>query len=49
MDQPKFSEELKKMQYEEMLPVEKKLVAWSISLGVVLIGLLVWVSTFFEK
>jgi len=49
MADPKFAEELKKMQYEEMLPVEKKLVAWSISLGVVLIALLVWVSTFFEK
>jgi hypothetical protein len=32
-----------------MLPVEKKLVAWSIGLGLVLIGLLVWVSTFFDK
>jgi hypothetical protein len=29
--------------------VEKKLISWSLTLGVVLIGILVWVSqTFFE-
>jgi hypothetical protein len=49
MDEPKFAEELKKMEYEPLLPVENKLIAWSIGLGMVLIGLLVWVSTFFEK
>ncbi len=48
MDEPKLAEELKKMEYEPLLPVEKKLIAWSIGLGVCLIGVLVWVSTFFE-
>ncbi len=43
-EQPKLAEELKKMEYEPMLPVENKLVAWSIGLGVVLLGLLVWIS-----
>ena len=43
-EQPKFSEELKKMEWEPMLPVEKKLIAWSLILGVVLLGFLVWVS-----
>ncbi len=43
-EQPKLADELKKMEYEPMLPVEKKLVAWSIGLGVVLLGLLVWIS-----
>ena len=27
-----------------LLPVEKQLIAWSIGLGLVLLGLLVWVS-----
>jgi hypothetical protein len=49
MEEPKFSEEVKKMEYEPLLPVEKRLIAWSIGLGVGLIGLLVWIShTFFE-
>ena len=42
--------ELQKMaeQYEPLLPVEKKLISWSISLGIIALGLLVWVSyTFF--
>ncbi len=47
-EQPKLSEELKKMEWEPLLPVEKKLIGWSIGLGVVLLGALVWVSyTFF--
>ncbi len=46
--EPKLAEELKKMEYEPMLPVEKKLVGWSIIVGVVLLGILVWISyTFF--
>jgi len=41
-------EELKKMEFEPLLPVEKKLILWSIGLGVISLGLLVWVSyTFF--
>jgi uncharacterized membrane protein YvbJ len=44
----KISEELEKMEYEEMLPVEKKLVLWSIAIGIILLGILIWVSyTFF--
>jgi hypothetical protein len=49
MDEPRFAEEIKKMEYEPLLAVEKKLIAWSLGLGVILIVLLVWVShTFFE-
>jgi len=49
MDEPKLGEELKKMEWEPILPVEKKLIAWSLFLGVGLIVLLVWVSnTFFQ-
>ncbi len=47
-EQPKLAEELKKMEWEPLLPAEKKLIGWSLTLGVVLLGILVWVSrTFF--
>jgi hypothetical protein len=40
--------EMSKMEYEPLLPVEKKLIAWSIGLGIVGLAFLVWVSyTFF--
>ena len=44
MDTPKLSDELKQMQAEPLLPVEKKLVAWSIATGVVLLAVLVLLS-----
>jgi hypothetical protein len=47
MDDPKFSDELRKMEYEPLLPVEKKLILWSIGLGVVLLAALIWLSSFF--
>jgi hypothetical protein len=43
-EEPKISEELKKMEAEPLLPVEKKLIVWSLILGVVLLGLLIWIS-----
>ncbi len=43
-EEPKIAEELGKMPAEPMLPVEKKLVGFSLILGVVLLGLLVWLS-----
>lgn len=47
-EKPDFARELKKLPDEPLLPVEKKLIAWSVGLGVVLLGLLVWISrTFF--
>ena len=49
MEEPKLTEELQKMECEPLLPIEKKLITWSIVLGVALIAILVWVSdTFFE-
>ncbi len=43
-----LAKELKEMEWEPLLPVEKKLIGWSIGLGVSLLGILVWVSyTFF--
>ncbi len=42
------AEELAKTPYEPFLPVEAKLVTWSLILGVGLLALLVWASnTFF--
>ncbi len=45
---PTLVEELKKMEYEPLLPVEKKLITYSIGLGVVLLFVFIWISyTFF--
>ena len=41
---PKIADELKKMPAEPLVPVEKKLIAWSLILGVILLALLVWLS-----
>jgi hypothetical protein len=43
-----LARELDEMQREPLLPIEKKLIGWSIGLGIGLLGLLVWISyTFF--
>jgi hypothetical protein len=44
MAEVKLSEELKRMEREPLLDVEKQLIAWSLGTGVVLLALLVWVS-----
>ena len=46
-EQPKIADELKKMEYEPLLPVEKRLIASSLILGVVLLGILILISNFF--
>jgi len=47
-EEPKLKDELNKMEYEPLLPVEKKLIGRSIAIGVILLSFLVWVSyTFF--
>lgn len=43
----KFKEELQKMDYEPLEPIEKQLCAWGFGLGVVLLVLLYFVSGFF--
>lgn len=49
MKEPRIADEIKKMEYEPLLPVEKKLITYSIIIGLVLIVILIWVShTFFE-
>ena len=47
-EEPKLADELKKMEYEPLLPIEKKLIGWGIGLGVGGLAVLVWISyTFF--
>jgi len=43
-EQQKIADELRKMAYEPLLPVEKKLITVSLILGVVLLCILVWLS-----
>ncbi len=40
----RLADELKGMEREPLLPIEKKLIGWSIGLGIGLLGLLVWAS-----
>jgi hypothetical protein len=44
MEEPKLIDELKKMQREPLLPIEKKLVMWSLLLGVFLLAALMLVN-----
>jgi len=45
---PKIAEELKKMEYEPLLPVELSLIKWSLGIGISSLVVLYWVSaTFF--
>ena len=41
MEQSKVGEEIRKMPVEPLLPVEKKLIGWSLGLGVVLLVVLI--------
>jgi len=41
-DKPRIGEEIAKMHTEPLLPIEKKLIAWSLILGVVLLAVLIW-------
>jgi len=43
----KVGEEIRKMPVEPLLPVEKKLIAWSLGLGVVLLGVLIFLTRAF--
>ncbi len=46
--EPKIRDEIKQMGREPLLPVEKRLIAGSLVLGLVLLAVLIWVSrTFF--
>ena len=49
MEQPKIAEEMQQMAYEPLLPIEKKLIGWSLGLGIVLLIVLVVVARVFIK
>ncbi len=45
---PSLARELEAIPYEPLLPVEKKLIVYSLALGIVLLAVLLWISaTFF--
>jgi hypothetical protein len=43
-EEPNLREEIHRMQHEPLLPIEKRLIVWSLILGIVLLGVLVWIS-----
>ena len=47
MAEPRIIDELKQMTREPLLPVEKKLIVWSIVIGVALSGILLWCGHYF--
>jgi len=49
MEQPKIAEEMQKMPYEPLLPIEKKLIGWSLGLGIALLVVLLVVARVFLK
>jgi hypothetical protein len=48
-EEPKIAEEIQKMPYEPLLPIEKKLIGWSLGLGIVLLFVLFAVARLFIK
>jgi hypothetical protein len=42
--EPNIETELSRMPAEPLLPIEKKLVGWSLGLGAVLLVMLVWMT-----
>ncbi len=46
MTQPDIRHELENAPYEPLLPVEKKLIGWSLGLGIVLLAVLIVVNQF---
>jgi hypothetical protein len=45
MEEPRqIRDELESMPYEPLLPIEKKLIGWSLGLGVVLLFILIFIS-----
>ena len=41
-DKPRIGEEIRKIEAEPLLPIEKKLIAGSLILGIVLLLILIW-------
>ncbi len=47
MSQPNLVEELRKAEVEPLLPIEKKLIGWSLGIGIVLLVILAVVNHLF--
>jgi hypothetical protein len=47
MAQPTIKDELNKAEYEPLLPIEKKLIVWSLVLGIVLLVVLGFLNRLF--
>lgn len=47
MSQNDLREELEHPAYEPLLPVEKKLIGWSLGIGLTLLAILIAVNSFF--
>ena len=47
MSEIELREELKNAAYEPLLPVEKKLIGWSLGLGIALLAVLILLNSFF--
>jgi hypothetical protein len=46
-EEAKLIDELQKMEFEPLLAVEKKLIGWSIAIGIIALACLIWVSSAF--
>jgi len=46
-EETKIAEEIKKMEYEPLLPAEKKFITYNLVIGVVLLAVLIWVNNAF--
>jgi hypothetical protein len=46
MTQPDIKSELENAPYEPLLPVEKKLIGWSLGVGIVLLAVLIAVNQY---
>jgi len=44
MEQPKIGEEIRKMEYEPLLPIEKQLIGWSLGIGIALLLVLAFIT-----
>lgn len=49
MEQPKIGDEIQKMAYEPLLPIEKQLIGWSLGIGIVLLVVLTLVTKVFLR
>lgn len=47
-EETKIADEIKKMEYEPLLPAEKKLIGYSLALGIILLGIFVWINYTFS-